>query len=308
MRKIAFILVFFLLLLQCTTHTSFSAEANQKDTHEIPILMYHHISENEKEWNSAIISPQKFRDDLLKLQEKGYTTILPKDLIAYKNGLAPLPEKPIMITFDDGYYSNYLYAFPILQELGAKATICVIGNKVGINQDQQDAVPDGTYVTLSWEQGKEMYDSGLVDIQAHSYDLHEPAIPSMGIAAGVGQHTNETKESYIERFTEDTLKIIHLIEENIGNEVLLYAYPYGIYNRMSEQVLKELGIQITLTVNHGLANIQKSLFTLNRINSPQSLSSEKLVIVLSRLENPPQETVKAIKKDWRKPSKLDMMY
>ena len=80
---------------------------------ELPILMYHHLSENNSKLNKYTISPSEFKSDLEFIQKNGYTTISINDLINFTNG-QNLPEKPIMITFDDGYQSVYKYAYPML--------------------------------------------------------------------------------------------------------------------------------------------------------------------------------------------------
>ena len=66
--------------------------------------------------------------DFQYLKEQGYTAVLPDDLIAYANGEGQLPPKPILITFDDGYYNNYSYAFPLLKKYDMKAVISIVGN------------------------------------------------------------------------------------------------------------------------------------------------------------------------------------
>ena len=79
---------------------------------EVPIVMYHSVLKDESRHGQYVISPAELESDLKYLRDHGYTTILIEDLIAYTQG-GPLPEKPVLLTFDDGYYNNYLYAFPL---------------------------------------------------------------------------------------------------------------------------------------------------------------------------------------------------
>jgi len=234
----------------------------------IPILMYHHLSPNEEDLNTGTIYPEKFKRDMEFLKTEGYTTIFAKDIIDHREGKRELPPKPIMITFDDGYSSNYKYAFPILKELNMKATISVIGWSVGRSKHMDNTRSITPH--FSWDDAKEMYESGLIDIQAHTFDLHSPLGYSYGennlVGLGVAQIEGEDADKYRERFMKDTLKIKEMIESNVGNEVLLYAYPYGVYNETTEDVLKELDFEITLTTISGVANIKDDNFLLPRIN------------------------------------------
>lgn len=83
----------------------------------LPVLMYHGVHSDPKKAGDYVITPQALEEDLLYLQRQGCTTVVMSDLIAYVQQGAPLPEKPVMITFDDGYYNNYLNAYPLLQNI-----------------------------------------------------------------------------------------------------------------------------------------------------------------------------------------------
>ena len=113
------------------THIAVPAEAPAgSQALALPIVMYHHILKEPTRLNSYTISPDEFRQDLQYLRDNGYQSILIQDLIDYVNGEAELPEKPVMITFDDGYESFYEYAFPILKEMKFRAVFSVVGTYV----------------------------------------------------------------------------------------------------------------------------------------------------------------------------------
>ena len=99
-------MVMFLLLIGLMVTPAFAA------SQEIPILMYHKIGTNPN-GSTLIVTPERFRKDMQVLKEHGYTALLTEDLIAIANGSQEMPDKPIMITFDDGYRDNYDYAYPI---------------------------------------------------------------------------------------------------------------------------------------------------------------------------------------------------
>lgn len=244
---------------------------NENTPREIPILMYHHITKNPNEWNSIRVSPKKFREDLRVIKQKGYESILPEQIVDYRNKKTILPEKPIMITFDDGYSSNYTEAFPILKEMNMKAVISIIGSKVGRK--------DLELARLSWEQAKEMYKSGYIAIQPHSYNLHIKT--KNWEEQGVRRQNGENDNQYKKRIKEDTLRIMALIKEKVGEDTVIYTYPYGIITKESEAVMKELGIPITLSIKEGTAYLDNDMYSLPRYNVPQSLPMKKL---LQRIE------------------------
>lgn len=249
------------------------------DEVQVPILMYHHFVTDPSQENSLCISPEKFKSDLLALKNAGYETVSFKEILDYVHQGIDLPEKPIIITIDDGYESNYEYAYPILQELGMKATIFVIGWSVGetkYRDKDHDIIPH-----FSWEEAKEMVESGLIDIQNHTYDMHEIDETKAPYRKGVLQRKDEDLESYSIDFTTDILKLHELINSHLGYEAKVLAYPYGIYSTQSEQLLSSIGYHVTLTTKNGLNIIQRqkpeSLFALKRFNVGYDLSSEELV-------------------------------
>lgn len=261
------------------TTENFNEERNisflESEQFKIPILMYHHLSEDSSKWNSGVVSPDKFREDMLYLTTLGYTTIHFGEYIDFLENGSTLPDNPILITFDDGYYSNYEYAYPILKKYNMKATFLIIGWSVGrttfIDSDKP-IIPH-----FSWEEAKEMYDSGLVDIQHHTYDLHSPEGLSYGYqvpcSIGVDKIPNETQEEYEARFIADTIKLKNMIEEKIGNDVFVYAYPYGVHNETTEKLLQDLGFKVSLTTISGITDIKDSLIGLKRIHMPSDMCS-----------------------------------
>jgi len=248
------------------------------EQNKIPILMYHHLTYDSEQWNSSNISPDQFKKEMLYLKALGYSTINFEDYIEFKENGKKLPNNPIIITFDDGYYSNYEYAYPILKELNMKATISIIGWSVGREYDKDNLTPISRH--FSWKQAKEMYDSGLIDIQNHSYDLHS----NSNYKKSADKLPTETQAQYVKRFKEDTLKTKKLIESNLKNKVIVYTYPLGIYNDTTEKILKELGFKVSLTTENGVSDFNNGLYLLKRINMP-SIKSQELINGILQLQN-----------------------
>ena len=131
--------------------------ADSRESIKLPILMYHGIAGSSTEESEYFIKAARLESDLKWLRDNGYTTILPSQMIAYAANGAKLPQKPIILSFDDGYCNNYTYAFPLLQKYNAKATIFVIPKAIG------------TPHKMTAEQIYELSQSGLVSIQSHTY-------------------------------------------------------------------------------------------------------------------------------------------
>lgn len=145
-------------------HLSAAAEEKQKaGSVELPIIMYHGILRDSKRQGKFVISPSEFEADLKYLTGHGYHTIVMQDLIDYVQNGTPLPEKPVMLTFDDGYFNNYVYAYPLLQQYQCKMVLSPIGRYA--DEYSESGEENANYSNATWARLKEMADSGLVEIQ-----------------------------------------------------------------------------------------------------------------------------------------------
>ena len=164
-KKISARMVAISLVTLSTLGSACAASTNSNLT----ILMYHDLTNDPSRTNSMTITADRFRLDMEFLQEFGFTPLLPADLVAITQSKQSLPEKPIMITFDDGYHSNYAYAFPVLQSTGMKATIAVVAHNI-----RSAATLQQPSNMLTWEEIQEMVSSGSVEIGSHTYKLQIP--------------------------------------------------------------------------------------------------------------------------------------
>lgn len=187
---------------------------------QLPVLMYHHIVLEAEDscCNEMTVTTGRLESDLQWLNERGYQTILPRDLVSGN----PLPDKPVLITFDDGYRSNYELAYPLLQKYHAKAVISLI---VFMPDHWADDF-------LSWEMCREMEQSGLVEIGSHSYQLHaldqRAGCYESGGVNGVQRKPGESDAEFQTRVLDDLQKSRDLIAENLGHAPLFFAYPFGV--------------------------------------------------------------------------------
>lgn len=249
-----FILIIFLVLGNYFWHFN-SVYVN------IPIVTYHDITIDSSN-GSMQITKERFEEDMLYLKNNNYTPILVQDFIDISKGIIMPPEKPIMITFDDGYLSNYELAFPILQETNMKAIISVIAKNI------RDDIGNGFDVFMTWEQCREMYESGLVDIENHTYNLHNPETGGLIVVDGVngiGRIPDEHRDDYHDRVNGDLVLCTNLIEENVGNKVKYFAHPYGYTEYLAFKIFKKMGIEVAVISDTGMANTSHNNLKLKRL-------------------------------------------
>lgn len=234
-------------------------------TKEVPILLYHHITEDP---NDNAITPQQFERQMELLKAGGYETVTFDEMIDYVEKGIELPQKAVCITFDDGYKSNYEIAYPILKEYGMKATIFVIGATVGNTEHYKDTEFPIT-PHFSFEEAKEMVDSGVISIQSHTYDMHQWADYETGerIRKNILKLEGETEEEYRTALRNDFTRSKEEIEQATGEKVNVLAYPGGSYDDLSQAVLSSQGVKATLSIRPGKAVLVKGL--------PQSLYAMK---------------------------------
>ncbi len=228
---------------------------------EIPVLMYHHFDENIR--TGTIADPTAFYEQMKILKEAGYTSVTTDDVIADFKGERRLPQKPVLITLDDGYESNYTYVFPILKELNMKATIFIITDFLE-NPDQHPS----PYSKLTWDEVKEMSDSGLVSFQSHTDNRHSRRINGV----------ENMDAEYADLFLQDLLRSKRILEAKLDKPVTAFSYPNGEYSASSEQVVKEAGFDMSLSTNCAIFDTgQHSLYLVNRINIHGDLPAESIL-------------------------------
>ena len=209
------------------------------------ILMYHNVAEDDAECDDWTVTVSRLLEDLLWLRDNGYTTVLPRELAAGEN----LPEKPVLIIFDDGYASNYRLAFPLFQELEAKAAISMITGNQEIGRE----------TSLTWDMCREMAQSGLFEFGCHTHNVH------LTEENGIQRLPEETEEDYAGRVLADLEKNISEIETNLETQVTFFAHPYGKTEELADAFLQEHFL-LTVTSQPSCAGKAEGLFNLPRYN------------------------------------------
>lgn len=231
-----------------------AAPAQAAGADSLPILMYHDVNRS-GEYGNLAISPKTFEEHMKWLAQNGFTPLLPSELVRIAAGELPMPARPVMITFDDGYAANYTEAYPILRRNGMTAVISVVsGMVVNSHYDPSWA--------MTWRELREMSDSGIVEIGSHTYYLHEDK-PGMH---GAERLRGESDAEYLARVGGDISRSRELIERELGKPCLFFAYPFGISTDEAENYIRENGLHsITVTTQTRLADIGGGLGRLPRI-------------------------------------------
>lgn len=226
-----------------------------KPARGIPVLMYHHLAPRaiaNKSGHAVVITPELMESHMRYLKHNGYSSITPRDLAEHLLDGKPLPPRPVLITSDDGYESNYVYAFPILKKYNMKATIYLITAMISDNKKPFDpAVPS----YLNWSQVKEMAESGLVSFESHTHNLHF-----------TDSRRRYGMEVVTPEFLEQDIKTsVNLIKEKTGQVPVSLAYPYGHFKKRYRTALEKAGIRIAFTVREGLVRPYDNPYELSRI-------------------------------------------
>lgn len=211
---------------------------------DLYVLMYHDVVADDAAYGPWSITESRFREDLQWLTDHGYTTVSAADLTAGTS----LPERAVLITFDDGYVSNRTLALPILQEFGMKAVVSLIVHYI----DEQDPG------FLSWDQCREMADSGLFEFGSHTYDCHSGD-------NCIQRKEGETALQYGARVFADLQKSIDRIETELDQPVQYFAYPHGRQDPWADEFLRD-HFPVIVTSERGVGDVSSSAQMLPRYN------------------------------------------
>lgn len=177
----------------------------------LEVLCYHKIGTPPpgSQLKDLWVSPEKFRAQVKWLLDRGYRTLTFSELAQLHKENAPLPEKAVLITFDDGYENNYKEAWPILKELGAKGNIFVVFNTIGKANTWHNPATEPWVNMATLEQLKEMQASGVIEFGSHT--MSHPRL------------TRLPHEDAVVELTESKRQL----EAALGREMCAFAYPYG---------------------------------------------------------------------------------
>jgi peptidoglycan/xylan/chitin deacetylase (PgdA/CDA1 family) len=210
-----------------------------RESATLPILMYHHVDDVprilfDRQRIDLTVSPLAFRRQLELIEANGARSVSLADLMHYLRGGEPLPERAVVLTFDDGYDDNYRVAYPLLRQFGMSATFFVVANLVG----------KPGYMT--WEQLREMQLNGMA-VESHSLDHVDLAIQPR---AELQHQLSESRR---------------VLERGLLRPVRYLNYPSGRYTPAVIAAARTAGYEAAVTVNHGFVQERARPYELSRV-------------------------------------------
>lgn len=265
--------------------------SRDQNVNEFTILSYHEIADKSETLNSTYaVTPLNFEKQVNWLINNGYHFIGIDDILAYRKTSKPLPDRAVLITFDDGYQSVYDNAYPIIKKYKIPTVIAVVGSWL---RGKEKVSFSGHMIErskfLGQEEIKEMMSSGLVEIASHSYLLHEgilgnpqgntqPAVTTREWLSDKARYEDE--ESYQQRVYNDLLENSTFLEKYTGQKPRVMVWPYGHYNKKVNKIAEKLGMSIGLTLEDGSNTRITPLQELRRILVEQKMTLKDLEVAI----------------------------
>lgn len=270
----------FIALIVCVSFI-FALKAENKDTAvnaesyiKVPVLMYHHVTENKDKAGNYTVTTKEFESDLEYIASKGYSAVSVSDLIAYVYEGVSLPEKAIVITFDDGFESYQALACPILEKYNMKSAVFIIGAATDLYTKVSDH--NISYSNLNWQAIGQLQSSPLCEVHSHTYDMHHN---EKGERKGISRMYNESSVKYKKVISDDLLRLQNLFLSHNLIPPSAIAYPYGAYDEITTSVIKSLGFKVSFTceerINRLSTGNKECLYDMGRYNRVSGISSEE---------------------------------
>ncbi len=229
----------------------------------IPILMYHSISSDAgRKFRPFTLSPELFEAHVQYMAENGYTALTVTQLMnALHQKTFALPERPVVITFDDGFHDFYDHAFPTLMKFRSTATLFIVTGYVEGTSNWLRAEGETNRKMLKWPRILELDQAGI-ECGAHSHTHADLDIKAPGT---VRKEITFSKE---------------LLEQKLGHEVTAFCYPFGHYDHRVRDMVKHAGFRAACAVRNALSHANDNRFSLARITINNRTSIARLADLL----------------------------
>lgn len=214
------------------TASVYNSGAGSQKTVSIPVLYYHSVQV--MPGSTAVVSPTKFTEQMQYLADNGYHPLTMAEFSAIMEGQAAAPDKPVLLTFDDGYVDNHSTVMPLLSKLGFPATLFM---SPGVMDDKR---------FINWDQAADLRDNG--------WDIHPHGMT----------HPYLTKLTAEEQAYE-IMEARKQIEEKLGVTADVFCYPYGQYNNATLKILKDNGFRYAFTIDQGKTTPKQHPYKLKRV-------------------------------------------
>ncbi|MGY3910599.1 poly-beta-1,6-N-acetyl-D-glucosamine N-deacetylase PgaB [Aeromonas piscicola] len=267
---------------------SLTQAARQPD--DYVVLCYHDIVDLKLTPNLKLYPQTIRRDTLIRhfnwIKQQGYHPVSFQQILDAKAGKTPLPEKAILLSFDDGYESFYRLVYPLLKLYNYPAVFALVGSWLDVADDKMvpygnDKLPRSYFV--GWPQIREMQASGLVELASHTFTSHygllanpqgnvQPAVTT----AGWSQNGYESMADYRARIKADFDASASQLREQTGRAPRILVWPYGAFNQAALELAGAAGMPYTFTLDEGLNKRSDSGSTVRRYLLEEDTSLETL--------------------------------
>lgn len=269
LKKLTAALFTLCALISAALAIGVSAAEPARETVALPVIMYHHILKNPQSHGAYVVSPDTLESDLRYLKSQGCTAIGYKTLLAWVRGETELPEKPVMLTFDDGQESFSAYALPLLEQYDMCAVLAIVGSIADAYTESGDH--NIAYSYLSWPAIGALSASPHVEFAVHTNNLH-----SNSVRQGCAILPGESAEAYRAMLSADLEAVENRFFEYAGSVPECFAYPFGCYCAEARELLTERGYKVAFTCDEKvnmLTGDVGQLMDLGRYNRPSGISS-----------------------------------
>lgn len=231
---------------------------------KVPILMYHSLTDDPAQTDAYTVLASDFEAHLAALSAAGYHSVGYDDLADYVLRGKDLPEKSVVITFDDGYANNLTLGAPLLEQYGFQAQIAVIGVSAGKDSYKDTGRPITPHFSI--QDALPWVEKGVVRLNSHTYDMHQvEELDGETCRQGVQPLPGESDWDYAAalRADFDAVQTLLAPARAPDQRAVVVTYPYGLTGELTEVVMAEAGADVTVTTAPGTAEIVRGL--------PQSL-------------------------------------
>ncbi len=222
--------------------------------------MYHHIAPTDKSIN---VYPELFEDQLRVMSAKGWKTISGEEFLYFMHNRNDKPKKCVLITFDDGFADNYVFAYPLLKKFGMKAMLFIASDLIDDSDVSRSSFTALTHneawriantderstVMCTWKELQEMEEEGVFDIQSHGSSHTTPDL---------------IKDANYTALRKDLSEGRAVLEKRFSKKIEHFAWPRGVHDEKAREIAVEVGYQALYTTDRG-ANTTENLEWINRL-------------------------------------------
>jgi len=236
----------------------------QHEKKKVPILMYHSISHStNRKFKQFTVSPSLFTEQMSYLHQHAY---VPMTVTQFVHGLSQgdlaLPERPVILTFDDGFADFFIDALPILKQYSFVATMYIVTAFVNSTSRWLQRDGEATRPILTWDQVAQMHAAGI-EIGAHTHTHPQLDMLSASLAQ------------------EEIVTSKKILEAYLGQKVFSFAYPYGYYTPTTQRLVQAAGYTSACAVKHAMSSISTDAFALTRLMVKPTTNRETFAALLT---------------------------